>query len=93
MNTKLLIDKLKEKITETNECVESTNAMQKKLLSHAKEFNFKVRNYLEGDINEKNYFADSQEKLAIVKTRIESCKQNIANIKDKLKNIKNKYDI
>lgn len=92
MNTPLLIEKLREKVKETNEYVETTGDKQKKLISSAKEFNFKVRNYIEADINQKNSFAETQEKLGGVKQRIENCKQSISSIKEKIKNLKNKYD-
>jgi hypothetical protein len=93
MNTSKLVEKFKLKVNETNEIVESTSAKQIKLLSSAKELNFKLRNFIEGDINEKNTFADSQEKLGMVKTRIENCKQTVHSIRDKIKNLKLKYQI
>lgn len=93
MNSSKLVEKFRYKVDETNDIVQSTNAKQIKLLSTSKELNFKLRNFIEGDINEKNTFADSQEKLGMVKTRIENCKQTVNNIKDRIKNLKTKYEI
>jgi hypothetical protein len=93
MNTFKLVDKFKFKVNETNEIVRSTSEKQIKLLSTAKELNFKLRNFIEGDINEKNSFADAQEKMGMIKTRIENCKQNVNLIRDKIKYLKNKYEI
>ncbi len=92
MNTSLLLEKLREKVIETNEYVENTSFKQKKLISTAKELNFKIRNFIEADINQKNSFADAQEKLGVVKQRIEKSKHSINSIKDKIKNLKNKYN-
>jgi hypothetical protein len=92
MNTAPHIEKLKSKVKESNEFVEETYTKQKNLLSISKEFNLKIRNYIESDINEKNLFADANEKTTIIKTRIESAKQSVQNIREKIKNIKAKYD-
>jgi len=92
MNTAPLIEKLKSKVNESNEFVEETYKKQKNLLSISKEFNLKLRNYIESDINEKNLFADSNEKMAIIKTRMESAKQNVQYLREKIKNLKAKYD-
>ena len=93
MNTFNLIEKLKIKVKDTDEFVENTTVKQRKLLNSSNEFNLKIRNYLEADIMEKNSYTDSQEKLGIVKSRIEISKQNITNIKDKIKILKIKYDL
>lgn len=92
MNTAPLIEKLKSKVKESNEFVEETYSKQKSLLSISRDFNMKIRNYIESDINEKNLFADANEKVSIIKARIEKAKHNVQNIRDKIKNIKAKYD-
>jgi hypothetical protein len=92
MNTAPLIEKLKSKVNESNEFVEETYKKQKNLLSISKEFNLKLRNYIESDINEKNLFADANEKMTIIKTRMESAKQNVQYLREKIKNLKTKYD-
>ncbi len=91
MNNSNFVDKLKEKVKETNYYLDDNTTMQKKLLKSSRDFNFKIRNYLEGDINEKNIHADSQEKLNKIRNRIDNCKTNLSNIKEKIKNKLSKY--
>ena len=93
MNTAPLIEKLKYKVTESNEFVEETFKKQKNLLSISKEFNLKIRNYVESDINEKNLFADSNEKMTIIKARIDNAKNNVQFLREKIKRIKAKYEL
>ena len=92
MNTNILIDRLKSKVEDTNEFIASTKTKQANFLKVAKELNFKLRNSIEGEINEKNMLADSNERISMVKTRIENCKQNINLIRDKIKEINIKYN-
>jgi hypothetical protein len=93
MNNIHLIEKLKAKANESNEQVETTLKKQKDFLKSAKDFNLKLRNYIEGDIHEKNSFSDAQEKISHVKTRIENSKHIINVLKDKIRIIKTKYEI
>lgn len=92
-NTLNFIEKVKAKVLESHDLVEHTNNNQKNLLNFEKDFNLKIRNYIESDINEKNSYKDGEEKITLVKTRIEVCKQNITKIKEKMINIKNKYNL
>jgi hypothetical protein len=92
MNTAPMIEKLKSKVLESNDFVEETFNKQRNLLSISKEFNLKIRNYIESDINEKNLFADANEKMTIIKSRIENAKLNVQFLREKVKRIKAKYE-
>ena len=92
MNTTSMIEKLKSKVLESNDFVEETFNKQRNLLSISKEFNLKIRNHIESDINEKNLFADANEKMTIIKSRIENAKLNINYLREKVKRIKAKYE-
>ena len=90
MNT--LIDKLKLKVKERNEMVEETLNNQKMLITTTKDINFKLRNYIESDIAEKQLYEDTNIKLNNMKTRIENSKNSIKSIKEKILHITNKLN-
>jgi hypothetical protein len=93
MNVTPIIDKLKLKVKESDEYVKNTYSLQISLINDVQDFNDKIKNYIKSDVNEKNSYNEAQDKLMIVKTRVEVCKQNINNIKVKLHAIKDKYNI
>jgi hypothetical protein len=91
MNSISLIDKLKSKVSETNEYIESTSTNQVKLLASARDLNLKLKNFIESDVSEKKIHTEDNEKIFKMKSRIDNCKTQIHNIKERLKIFKLKY--
>ncbi len=85
MNSASLIEKLKLKVNETNDYIDNTNSRQINLLSTSKELNLKLRNFIESDLIEKKMTNECLDKMNKMKDRIETCKINIQQIKEKLK--------
>ena len=88
MNSISLIEKLKSKVNETNDYISNTSSKQNNLLSISRDLNLKFTNFIESDVNEQKMANESIDKITKLKTRIDSCKNNINIIKEKIKKLK-----
>lgn len=88
MNVSTLTESLEINSKKNKERVDETLEKQKSLLLNIKNFNFKLRNFMETDVMQKNMIRESQEKINNIKMRIENCRLFSKNINDKTERIK-----
>jgi hypothetical protein len=88
MNVSTLTESLEKNSNENKEKVDDTLEKQKSLLLNIKNFNFKLRNFMETDVMQKNMIRESQEKINNVKMRIENSRLFANSIREKMERIK-----
>ena len=88
MNVLTLTDSLQTKSKENKEKVEETIEKQKSLMLNVKNFNFKLRNFMESDVMQKNMIRESHDKINNIKIRIQNTRLLTKNIRDKMERIK-----
>jgi hypothetical protein len=88
MNLSTLTESLEKNSNENKEKVDDTMEKQKSLLLNIKNFNFKLRNFMETDVMQKNMIRESQEKISNIKMRIENSRLFANSIREKTERIK-----
>ncbi len=88
MNVSTLTESLEKNSNENKEKVDDTLEKQKSLLLNITNFNFKLRNFMETDVMQKNMIRESQEKINNVKMRIENSRLFANSIREKMERIK-----
>jgi len=88
MNLSTLTESLEKNSNENKEKVDDTMEKQKSLLLNIKNFNFKLRNFMETDVMQKNMIRESQEKISNIKMRIENSRVFANSIREKTERIK-----